>query len=991
MLSPRLVIIFSLMIYSLINAQSRVEVFERAKMLFDRGDYAASYELLKSINTNTEVDKNLDATSKYYSADCLLNLKELDGAISEFEYFVNTYKLSNFRDIALYKLGTIYYATGEYRKCRERLIVLLNDYNESPLRGTAYYWVGKSFSSEKRYLEAEEFLKEAVSNRTDNKFVDYSLYSLANLYEATNRYDDAVIYYDELLAYYRESRLAPYAQLRIGSCYFQLREYDKAILELSDPLILELPIRHQNESNYLLANSFFRLKEYENASNIYKQLLSNYPEENIAREVEYSLAWVSFQMQNYDEAYRVFDKLASNGNDTIAVNSLYWSAECKRYLGDDQSSVDIYQKFLNTFPTHNLAPYSKFSLGIIEFNRGKYAEAERFLINSLSSTYKEIKGKSYTLLGEISLKKKDFITAETYFQNAVNTSLLSEDISNRAILGLGVTQFYLSKFDDAVLNLSDLTARHQRFEKDKVNFYLAESYFAQKKYESALRHYQRVDENNQTLQKETLLGRAYSYFNLKDFSNSSFYFNEFLRKYPNDKNYNDAKLRLADSYYGIKSFDKASIIYAEVFDRNVDALKNDLAYYQYGQSLFKAGRSSEAIEKLRTLQSIYRNSRFADDSQYLIGWIRFQQNRFNEAIENYKQIFSRYPQSSLKPIAIYSIGDSYYNLGEYDSALTYYVNLITEYPRTRYVFDALNGIQYCYIAKDEPAKAIAIIDQFTSNNPNSEFRDEITLRKGEIYYSLGDYANAEKSYLEFIQKYPNSGFAPEAYYWLAKSLNILNRKEDAAGYFSLLIEKYLKSKFGIDAVLELGNIFSERKEYQAALDIYDKSLKKIDDAKRLPEVIFEKAKVQIETADIPGAYKTFGEIITYYDETIFAAKSKIELGILEMVRGQYENAGGYFRDLGESRLDDLGAQAQYLLGVTLFEQKKYSDAISAFVRVRSIFSTYDLWYSKSLIMLGDCYAKLNDKKQAREMYRAVISRHSKDELGAEARKKLNSL
>lgn len=972
-------------------AQSSMSKFVEAKDLFENKDYAHAAELFQSVAGSDDVDNVITSTSSYYAALCMLNMNQIQGAISEFEYFIDEYEFSSFRDDALFKLGSLYFELGQHRNCRNTFVELINTYPESEYYGSAYYWIGKSYSEENRFAEAEEFLTQAISNRSDNNFVDYSLYALANLYEETNQYESAVTYYDELLAYYRSSELAPYAQLRIGASYFKLKEYDKAILELSDPLINQLPQEEYNEANYLLASSFFRLKEYENAAATYRKLLSNSPDENVAREVEYGLAFISFQMRSYGEAFKTFDQLSKSHSDSITVNSLYWKAEAKRYLGDYDAAGKYYSEFLNKYPNHKLAGSVKFNLGILEFNRKKYANAERHLIEATTSSEKEVQAKAFTLLGEISLQKKDFQSAEMYFQNAVKISLLMEDIAQAAILGLGVTQYFLGKYDDAVLNLTDLSVRHQRFQKSKVNFFLAESYFAKKSYNDAIKHYHRVEDDNPELTRQALYGKSYSYFNLKDFPNSVFYFKEYLSKYPNGKNILDAKLRLADSYYGIKEFDKASKIYAEVFSTDLRELNNDYAYYQYAQALFKAGKSSDAVRRFDELQTKFRNSRYADDAQYLIGWIYFQQNDFSKAIENYQEIFNRYSRSPLIPIAIYSIGDCYYNLGEYDSALESYLLLIERYPNTQFVFDAVNGIQYCYIALDQPEKAIDVIDNYVAANPNSEYGDDILMKKGEIYYTLGQYEKAQSGYTDFLEKYPNSAYASEAYYWLGKSASNLDQNDEAMGYFQIVVDRYIKSKYSVDAVIELGKILVEKGNYRAALDLYNRATGSINEQKRIPEIMFEKALAQVKLEDTQSAYETFFEIINYYNGTIFSAKSKIELGLLEIKRENYENAETYFRDLGENRLDDIGAHAQFLYGLSLFEQKKYNEAISAFVRVRSVFSTYDLWYTRSLIMLGDCYAKLNDKKNAREMYRAVISKHSRDELGAEARRKLNAL
>jgi TolA-binding protein len=95
--------------------------------------------------------------------------------------------------------------------------------------------------------------------------------------------------------------------------------------------------------------------------------------------------------------------------------------------------------------------------------------------------------------------------------------------------------------------------------------------------------------------------------------------------------------------------------------------------------------------------------------------------------------------------------------------------------------------------------------------------------------------------------------------------------------------------------------------------------------------------------------------------------------------------------IAEMQNDELGAKAQYHYGLSLFEQERITEAISAFVRVRTVFSNYDEWLTKSLMALGDCYAKLEDNHKAEEMYRNVISRHKNDAFGNEARERIRQL
>jgi TolA-binding protein len=106
---------------------------------------------------------------------------------------------------------------------------------------------------------------------------------------------------------------------------------------------------------------------------------------------------------------------------------------------------------------------------------------------------------------------------------------------------------------------------------------------------------------------------------------------------------------------------------------------------------------------------------------------------------------------------------------------------------------------------------------------------------------------------------------------------------------------------------------------------------------------------------------------------------------------QYDNAILYLRSISDSRTDELGAKAQYYLGMSLFEQGKTSEAVSAFVRVRTVYSFYGEWLSRSTLMLGDCYTKLKDFEKAKQFYRDVIAKHRSDEIGKTAQKKLKEI
>ncbi len=985
-----LAFIFIFIISLPVAAQNNSNRLAKAFDLFNKKNYPLAYEQFNSILNGKNEVKDA-ATASFYLAECLLKLNEIDGAISQYEKFAEDFHFSNFRDLAFYRLGTIYFAKKDYAKAREKFIILLNEYPASDYIAASNFFVGESYMAEKRFLEAEEYYKKAISLEKTNPYMDQSIFSLANLYENMHKYEDAVTYYDRLLTYYRDSKLIPAAQLRIGICYFELKNYDNTILELTEQPVKQLPEDKQLEAQYYIANANYRLKEYDNAKTIYRNIISANPSPDMMRQAKYGLAWTFFQSEDFKNAYSLFDNLYKTGQDTIGVSSYFWSGEAKRYSGDKDAARAIAEDFVKKYPDNYLAPRAKFNIGSMDYDKGENVNAERNLQAILNTKDEVTKAKAYTFLGEISLNKKDFNNALINFNNALSNSAIGDELRERSLLGVGITDFYLNKYDDAIRNLTSLNAKSEKYDKNKVNFYIAESYFAKGEFAKALKYYNSIQITNDDLGRQALYGKAYAYLNLRNYANSSFYFKEYTSKFKNSDEYLDARLRLADSYFGMKEFDKAGSIYSDIFSKQRVDLNDDASYYQYVRALYMSNKRSQALNELEAFKRKFPNSKYYDNVQYLIGWINFQKNEFQKAIDGYKNIYQNNPSSPLRPVAYTGIGDCYYNLAEYDSALVFYRRIFSNYPNSQYVFDAIRGIQDCYMMKDQPENAIAEIDKFLSANPKSKYADQMSYKKGDIYYSINNYVMAISSYSAFISTYPKSDLVPNAYYWTGKSYVMNNNPAEAKNNFKVVADKFITSEVGVDAVIELGNIYLNEENFNDALTLYDRAIKELPDSKRMAELLFMKAGIYLKTNDLSKAYQAYNDIINYYDGSIFASKAKIELGLLELAGGRPENAEPLFRSEAESKVDDLAAKAQYYLGVSLFQQNKIQDAIIALVRIRSVFGMFDEWFTKSLITLGDCYVKLNDKAKAREMYQAVLIRHKDDTYATEATKKLKDL
>lgn len=983
-------ILFSILLSSFSYSQSVSDKFDRAMTAYHSEQFVQANRLFEEFFNEYKLIDELYATAKYYSADALLKLGRKNDSAIGFEFLVTNFLWSNYRYKSLYNLGLIYYDTRRFDRARERFTQLLREYPESEFTGSALYWIGESYSEENRLQEAISFLEDAVNDRRNNKFADYSIYTLATVYEKVGDYENAVRNYDRLLTEHRNSPLAVSAQIRIGICYFKLKDYQSSILELKNPILSNLPEDLYSESLYLLALSNYRVQQFADAEKSYNEIIQRFPNSKLIRDARYGLAWTYFQQQKYDDAFRMFD-LLSNGNDSIAVKSFYWKGESKRYAGRNQEAFEIYRQFLEKYPRHELADEVQYQIGALYFNNKNPDLAARYLITASGAQDRSVRAKSLTLLGEIELSKKQYASARNYFEPALRITESEPEISNRALFGLGVALYNQEQYRDAADKFLQLDSKSPGFETQKVNFFIAESYFALGNFNEAIRRYNNAFGDDETINLQALYGKAYSYFNSADYQNSAVHFADFVKRYPRNSRTLDARLRLADSYYGSKNFAQASNIYRDLFQGSSADISSPYANYQYAQALYKSGRVNEAIQEFTQLQAKFPNSEYAEGSLFTVAWIYFQQSKFNESIAKYRDVLAKYPKTSLEPIIYYSIGDAFFNLGRYDSSIIYYQNVIAQFPSSNYIFDAVNGIQFSYVAMGNPERAIAFIEEFITRNPNFKNADQIYFKKGEIQYGLRQYENAQRSYREFIARYPSSSFVPDAYFWIGKSAQNLNQFEQAIFNFDRVFREYKTSETAAASILEIGNIHRATGNYQDAVNAYDRGISELRNSPRLPEILFNKGNTLVQMDKFREAYEVFDEVAMYYPNTIFADKSRFEMGLIELALGRYANADNFFRALAEKRGDDLGAKAQYHLGLSLYEQGKTTDAITALVRVRTVYSTYDEWLTKSFLLLGSCYEKLKDFEQAKEMYRAVIQRHKGNAFGQEAQDRLRRL
>ncbi|MFB6248631.1 MAG: tetratricopeptide repeat protein, partial [Salinibacter sp.] len=246
----------------------------------------------------------------------------------------------------------------------------------------------------------------------------------------------------------------------------------------------------------------------------------------------------------------------------------------------------------------------------------------------------------------------------------------------------------------------------------------------------------------------------------------------------------DARLRLADSYYALNQYEDAIEVY-----RRVGGTGADYALYQSGEALNYAGRPQQALKTLRRLVTEYPESSWRPEALYRMATIHFQQQNYQEAESTYQRLLEAYPNHRLAPEAQYGIGDSRYNAGAMEQAVTAYRKVLEQYPDSPTATEAASSLFFALNAAGQSDRAEQIIQSIAKANPDANLRDRLRFQRAKAAFQSGESKKALSLFQEFVRTTSTDARLPESYYYLGLLYADQDRRTEAKNYLQQLVNK----------------------------------------------------------------------------------------------------------------------------------------------------------------------------------------------------------
>jgi len=893
---------------------------------------------------------------------------------------------------------------------------------------TAGLYLGDHFFYKKNYREALEGYqlvdakKLATDKQSDVLFKQgYAYFQLKNYGQAAPFFDQVKLmnqpispdayYYSGFIALEGGNTQKAIADLQnaansrfyenkvpylLAALYYQQSSYEE-LISYAEPLVGSDQNLEKKEVIYLyLAEAYYAKKNFQKAAQNYDAFIDSKKGE-LSRPEIYKAGIAQFEIQNYQRATDYL-KVSASATDELGQASSY-------YLGHSYLKVDNFQFASTSFNAASKADFNLqikedaiFNFAKVNLQNGSFQGAINALDEYLD-TYPSGKNKveAENLLSEALVNTNDYLRAIEQMDKLSTKSPRIRAAYQKVAFFQGIVYYRDQKFNPALAYLDKSlkfpedpsTALETHFWKGEILAASGNLVQAIKSYDAAILMGKKTSSAYLT---KSLYGLGYAYFNLQQYGKAEQEFKTYtdrLRARENKENYDDALLRLGDSYYVQKRFGEAETTFQRAINESNRGI--DYAYYRLAVVQNFQSKNYQALGQLDVLISRYPNSLYIEDALFQRGQINMEETQYRTAAVSFSDLISSKPNSPFLPFALEGRAVANFSLQSYEQTIADYKSILDRYPNADNAETALKGLQETLALQGRSAEFASYLSNYKGANPSSGSVQTLEYEAAKGTYFDKNFAQATRLFENYLRNYPQAAQRADALYFMGDSYSQLGDKAQALVQFRLL-EKEPASPQRIRAIQRIGTIELESGNFAQAIPYLKTSV--------------ENARNKVEEAEsVQGlmiAYfqtKNYQDAITQSDRLLTLdgiIPESTPNSILTKAKSQIESNR---KPESESTLLVLvneyktiqGAEGLYLLAFGYQEKGDVTRSNDAIFDFSGPFVDFDYWYGRMFLLLSDNYLKTGEDFQAKATLESIVERSTNPEIKAMAQSKLQTI
>jgi len=380
---------------------------------------------------------------------------------------------------------------------------------------------------------------------------------------------------------------------------------------------------------------------------------------------------------------------------------------------------------------------------------------------------------------------------------------------------------------------------------------------------------------------------------------------------------------LSDADFGY--YDRAEKSYLDFLQTHTDKTPvNDVRLY-FAQKLFDKKDYSNTIYNLKKGLQEFPTGTYSETSFNMLGIAYLNAKQFTEAEQTLKDFAKKFPDSEMVPASYYFLAEAYVEREYYDLAINTLNNLADDFPSSEEAENARRRAQEIHMIYGnylaETNRFLAAIEQY-NNITATDLVENAAYLVGETYGLAGQHDNAATAFMTFVDRFPESEFAPQAKF--------------AIGESQMQAEKYAEAENTFDSIVSGG--LAETNPV-------------------LPYAQLQIAFCRYYQDDSDGMSNALAKVIEKYPTSNEAGDAYYWIGYLLRNSTKYKEAAETYNNLIKNFPNhNYAPEAAYLAGESYALDSNFAQALEAFKLAFNNFphSGYGVL---ALVRAGDIYNK----------------------------------
>jgi TolA-binding protein len=539
---------------------------------------------------------------------------------------------------------------------------------------------------------------------------------------------------------------------------------------------------------------------------------------------------------------------------------------------------------------------------------------------------------AYFELGNFYYRNKDYDRAiESYEQVVANNLSVSQRSELR--FKLGYSYFAEQKFDEALKNLNYSIENKNTYQGASA-YYSAFIALENEQYEDALRFLD-IAANYETYDRVVPFLKTKALYGQKKYNEVIAYARPLIVSGDPLSEKSSITIMVAESFYFLDDYRNAYTFYEEVIDPSGGNHSPELLF-RAGLSAFQSGYFEQAVEYLKN--AALAEGLTGQYASYYLGLSYIRTENKNYAITAFENAARKKFDTEITDESMFYLGKLYFETGRFANAIETLQPLNESSLAASHREELNELISEAYLNTDDVNMAIEYIESLDDRTPSvNRVYQIVTFKKAIQLFNAGSFYESVQMFERSLQHPQEKEVVLKSWFWMGEAYSIGKLYEDAIRSYLEVFrndpsgrsETVLKARYG------LGYAYFNTKSYENALTHFSVYVREIERSNQ--QLFYDDALLRL--ADCYYVTRNYREAISTYEKAIRAESPEpdycyYQIGIIHSILGNRqvaeENLSRVIEQYGQSvYLDD----ALFQRSQVAFENGDYTTAINRYTHL----------------------------------------------------------